>query len=296
VTDPDRWALVKAIFDEVVSTYAGERAALVRQRCGHDPLLQSDVDSLLAADGRHGAVFDAGVVAAAGARALAVAGHAVQGEVPGLSPGDRFGRYVIIGRLGAGGMGAVYRAQDTVLDRKVAIKVLPAHWMTEVEHRRRFEREARLLAALNHPNIGAIYGIEDALSGSAGTACLRGLVLELVDGMTLAERIGAARTGRAGGTRGLPVATALHIAFQIAGALDAAHERGIAHRDLKPSNIGLTSEGRVKVLDFGIAGTVSDYRDSGTSRSGQVPAEGTGGGAVFGTARYMSPSRRAASR
>src|SRR6202171_3970139 len=149
-----------------------------------------------------------------------------------ISPGEKLGPYEIVAPIGAGGMGEVFRAKDTKLDREVAIKVLPSALARDPERLTRFEREAKVLASLNHPNIAQIYGIEESSSG-------RALVMELVPGETL--------TGR------LPLETALHYAKQIAEALEAAHEKGIIHRDLKPANIKITPGGVVKVLDFGLA-------------------------------------------
>ena len=161
-----------------------------------------------------------------------------------LKPGTRLGPYEISSALGAGGMGEVYRARDTKLNRDVAIKVLPDLFADDPERLARFEREAQLLASLNHPHIAQIYGFEDSASAGAGQAAVRALVMELVDGPTLADRI----------ARGaIPLDEALPIARQIAEALEAAHERGIVHRDLKPANIKLTAGGAVKVLDFGLA-------------------------------------------
>ena len=151
-----------------------------------------------------------------------------------LSPGTRLGSYDILSAIGAGGMGEVYKARDTKLNRDVAIKVLLAAVATDPERLARFSREAQVLASLNHPNIGAIYGLE------AGD--VTGLVMELVDGPTLAERIAEGR---------LPLGEALAIAAQIAEALEAAHERGIVHRDLKPANVKVRDDGTVKVLDSG---------------------------------------------
>ena len=154
-----------------------------------------------------------------------------------LDPGRRLGPYEIIGMLGAGGMGEVYRARDTKLNREVALKVLPEAFTLDPDRLARFKREAQVLASLNHPHIGAIYGFED--SGEA-----HALVLELVEGDTLAGRI----------ARGaIPLDDALPIAKEIAEALEAAHEQGIIHRDLKPANIKITPDGIVKVLDFGLA-------------------------------------------
>src|SRR6266550_3258817 len=159
-----------------------------------------------------------------------------------LGPGARLGRYEIVSAIGAGGMGEVFRARDTRLQRDVAIKVLPDAFAADAERLKRFEREAHLLASLNHPHIGAIYGFEEgpAEAGPHTSA----LILELVEGETLADRV----------ARGpIPIDEALSIARQVAEALEAAHEQGIIHRDLKPSNIKITPDGNVKVLDFGLA-------------------------------------------
>ena len=155
--------------------------------------------------------------------------------------GRQIGVYRIASPLGAGGMGEVYRARDTRLERDVAIKVLPPAFTADADRVARFQREARVLASLNHPNIAAIHGLEESGGISA-------LVLELVEGRTLAERL----TGGA-----LPIGIALKYARQIAEGLDAAHERGIVHRDLKPANIKITPEGTIKILDFGLAKSVT---------------------------------------
>jgi len=190
--------------------------------------------------------------------------------------GRQLGPYTITSTLGAGGMGEVYRARDTKLDRDIAIKILPRAFMGDPDRLARFEREARVLASLNHPHIGSIYGLE-TIEGTPA------LVLELVDGQTLAGRIAAGP---------LPVAEALTIAVQIAEALDAAHERGIVHRDLKPANIKITPAGRVKVLDFGLARAADgDASNLNLSHSPTLAAGRTDGGVVLGTAAYMSPEQ-----
>jgi serine/threonine protein kinase/WD40 repeat protein len=199
-----------------------------------------------------------------------------------LAPGARVGVYSVVGPLGAGGMGEVYRARDTRLGRDVAIKVLPAAFTRDADRLARFDREARVLASLNHPGIAAIYGIEE-------TASTRALVLELVDGGTLADLLVASKTGR-----GLAVDVALRLAREIAEALDAAHERGIVHRDLKPSNIGVTGAGAVKLLDFGLAKPeTADSPGSsplhGVSVASTVAA--TAGATIVGTLAYMSPEQ-----
>src|ERR1044071_9625507 len=159
-----------------------------------------------------------------------------------LSEGTSLGPYSIVGPLGAGGMGEVYRATDSRLKRQVAVKILPPGLAADPDRLVRFQREAEVLASLNHPHIAALYGLEDA-------GGVRALVMELVEGPTLDERI---RTGP------LPVDEALAIAKQIAEALEAAHERGVVHRDLKPANVKLTPDGAVKVLDFGLAKALDD--------------------------------------
>ena len=164
-----------------------------------------------------------------------------------LATGTRFGCYEVIAQIGAGGMGEVYEARDTKLGRNVAIKVLPEAFAHDADRLTRFQREARTLASLNHPNIATIYGLEQ----SKGTSYL---VMELVSGETLADRIN--REGA------LPVEEALTIAKQIAEALEAAHEKGIIHRDLKPANVKVTPEGKVKVLDFGLAKAFAEDSES----------------------------------
>jgi len=161
-----------------------------------------------------------------------------------LASGTKFGAFEIVGSLGAGGMGEVFRARDTKLNRDVALKVLPDSFATDVERLARFKREAQLLASLNHPNIGAIYGFEDSDPSTGSGQAVQALVLELVEGPTLADRIAQGP---------LPFDEALPIAEQIAEALEAAHEQGIIHRDLKPANIKVRDDGTVKVLDFGLA-------------------------------------------
>ena len=193
-----------------------------------------------------------------------------------LQPGRQLGHYEILEPLGKGGMGEVYRARDRKLGRDVAIKVLPDALAGDAERLTRFQREARLLAALNHPNVASIHGLEE----SEGTHYL---VLELVEGQTLAERI----------SRGpIPVPEAVAIAGKIADGLEEAHERGIVHRDLKPANIKLTPDGKVKVLDFGLAKTFAGESAEGdSSESPTLARDATREGVVLGTAAYMSPEQ-----
>ena len=193
-----------------------------------------------------------------------------------LAAGTRLGSYEVVAQIGAGGMGEVYRAHDTKLARDVAIKVLPANFVNDPERLSRFQREARMLAALNHTNIATIYGLEQ----SAGVTCL---VMELVPGETLAERV---KTGP------LPIEEALKIAVQIAEALEAAHERSIIHRDLKPANVKVTPEGKVKVLDFGLAKAFAgDSTNEDIGNSPTLSLAATMQGVILGTAAYMSPEQ-----
>ena len=192
-----------------------------------------------------------------------------------LSPDSQLGPFRIESFLGAGGMGEVYRAYDTKLQRAVAIKVLPDFFAQDANRLARFEEEARALAALNHPHVGAIYGLEE----SAGVAAL---VLELVEGPTLAERLAAGP---------LPFDEVVWIARQFAEGLEAAHERGIVHRDLKPANIKITPDGNVKILDFGLAKTAGSPPGAALTPSTTSPRDATQFGVVLGTVGYMSPEQ-----
>ncbi|HEY6050451.1 MAG TPA: protein kinase, partial [Thermoanaerobaculia bacterium] len=193
-----------------------------------------------------------------------------------LSPGTRLGSFEVLGPLGAGGMGEVYRATDTRLKREVALKILPEAFAQDPGRLARFEREARLLAALNHPGLAAIYGLEQ-------DGAIRYIVMELVPGETLDEAL----------VRGpLPQREALLIARQIAEALEAAHDKGVIHRDLKPSNIKVTPAGKVKVLDLGLAKAMDPVSDpSDASRSPTAVLDQTRPGVILGTAEFMSPEQ-----
>ena len=200
-----------------------------------------------------------------------------------LTAGSRLGPYEIVSPLGAGGMGEVYRAHDTKLGRDVAVKILPDLFVTDPERVARFEREAQLLAALNHPHIAAIYGLEE--SGATKV-----LVLELVEGESLAQKLEGTRGS------GLGTSEALAIARQIIDALEAAHEKGIIHRDLKPANIMFTADGQVKVLDFGLAkldpsGATESGGPGGLTHSPTLTVAATQAGMLLGTAAYMSPEQ-----
>jgi Tol biopolymer transport system component len=258
--EADGWRRVEELYFAALERPEAERAAFLRDACAGDAGLLHEVESLLAQNASGEGFLDRGPLVPP--TMVASPARSVRGR--------RLGAYDIGDVLGAGGMGEVYRARDAKLRRDVAIKILPPAFTLDPDRRARFEREARILASLNHPHIGAIYGFEESDGVHA-------LVLELVDGSTLAERIAKGP---------VPVREALTIARQIADALDAAHEKGIVHRDLKPSNIKITPEGVVKVLDFGLAKATAP-----AATSNPPSIEGTREGMILGTAAYMSPEQ-----
>jgi Tol biopolymer transport system component len=254
---PERWRRVEDILQAALMRADSERAAFLVHSCAGDDELRREVESLLAQQASTAGFLERPAAAEA-ARIIGDAGAS-------LLTGRRLGAYQLHERIGVGGMGEVYRARDTKLGRDVAIKILPQLFTSDRDRLARFEREAHVLASLNHPHIGAIYGLEDADG-------VRALVLELIGGETLAERI----------ARGsMPLAETLLVARQIADALEAAHEKGIVHRDLKPANIKITSDGVVKVLDFGLAKSSDEL----------ASVEMTREGVILGTAAYMSPEQ-----
>ena len=195
-----------------------------------------------------------------------------------LQAGSSIGAYELVGPLGVGGMGEVYRARDTRLNREVALKLLPSTFSADPDRLTRFTREAQTLALLNHANIAQIYGLEETATGQV-------LVMELVEGETLADRI--AGTDR----RGIPLDEALSIARQIADAVEAAHDRGIVHRDLKPANVKIRPDGMVKVLDFGLAKALQRGDAPDLANSPTFTGLGTQAGVILGTAAYMAPEQ-----
>ena len=253
------WDKVEKLFHTARELSAESRSRLLDQECSSDHAMRRKIEALLEQDGRPETFFDK--------PPLASDGH-------GFAPGARLGPYEVLDQIGAGGMGKVFRAHDSRLKRDVAIKALPAEYALDPERLLRFEREARLLASLNHPNIAAIHDVVE--SGPE-----RYLVLELVDGSTLAERL---KQGP------IPVKEALRIARQIADALEAAHEKRIVHRDLKPANVKITPDGKVKVLDFGLAKPVQSEPVASESVE-SITYTQTDVGAILGTARYMSPEQ-----
>jgi serine/threonine protein kinase/Tol biopolymer transport system component len=259
---PERWRQIEDLCHAALALGPNERGAFLDHTCAGDDALRREVESLIAQES--GAEGFMSVPAAAMA-------STITDRPKGARVGQRLGVYPIRSLLGVGGMGEVYRAYDETLGREVAIKVLPPQFTADAHRNARFEREARLLATLNHPHIGAIYGVQD-VDG------VRALVLELVEGETLADRI--ARSGSAP----MPIAEALGVAGQITDALEAAHEKGIVHRDLKPANIKITPDGVVKVLDFGLA-------KAPDTESARTDVTASRDGAILGTAAYMSPEQ-----
>src|SRR5215470_14524453 len=252
----ERWRQVDKIFHDLIDQTPEQRASFLEQVCANDPSLKKEVEQLIEAYERSGSFLDSPAAA--------------YGNLIGRS----LGSYQVEGLLGVGGMGHVYRARDLKLKREVAIKMLPEEFSRDADRVKRFQREAEVLASLNHPNIANIYHLEEQNDS-------RYLVLELVEGETLAERI----------ARGpIRIDEALPIARQIAEGLEAAHEKGIIHRDLKPANIKVTPDGKVKILDFGLAKAYS--RDAAANLS--VPTRSvmaTNAGIILGTAAYMSPEQ-----
>jgi serine/threonine protein kinase len=263
--DPERWKRISEVYHAAAARAPGQRDAFLDVACSGDDALRREVQQLLAVSTEGS--FET--------RAFTAKAHTASDPAAPTLTGRRIGVFQIHEHIGIGGMGEVYRARDTRLGRDVAIKVLPPIFAADPDRLARFEREARMLAALNHPHIATIHGIEE-LDG------VRGLVLELVPGPTLAERIAEGR---------LLVKEVLAIAQQVANALEAAHEKGIIHRDLKPANIKFASDGHVKVLDFGLAKAFAGHEsDANVSQIPTVTATELTG-AIVGTPAYMSPEQ-----
>jgi serine/threonine protein kinase/Tol biopolymer transport system component len=295
---PDRWQRVSQLYHAALARDTKERSTFLDEACGGDEALLREVESLLIHEDAAAPLIET--------PALKVAAK-IMNKSPedGVSlVGRQMGPYTLLSLLGAGGMGQVYRARDTKLGRDVAIKLLPTEFTADADRRARFEREARLLAALNHPHIAQIYGLEQSDGVQA-------LVMELVLGETLDEIIAGAGHSALGtrkrsepvpspkglapdsvSRQALPLNQALDIARQIADALDAAHEKGIIHRDLKPANIKVTPDGTVKVLDFGLAKAITgDTPGPDLSQLPTLTQDGTRQGTMLGTPAYMSPEQ-----
>ncbi|HEY2016114.1 MAG TPA: protein kinase, partial [Bryobacteraceae bacterium] len=257
---PELWRQAEELFHAALGQPLEARQAFLDRACGQDVELRRHVDLLISAEENAGSFLDKAGVADLTAT-IRAAGSLV---------GRQFGHYRIVSPLGAGGMGEVYRARDMKLSRDVALKALPYEFARDRERVARFRREARTLASLNHPHIAAIYGLEEFDETDF-------LVLELVEGKHASGR--------------LPIADVLRIGEQIADALTAAHARGIIHRDLKPANVMVTPEGRVKVLDFGLAKAIYGGEEGEPALPGTVTVVDSVAGHVIGTPAYMSPEQ-----
>ena len=267
--DAGRWMTVKEVFQAALDQPAAQRLRYVRDRCGDDSVLFREVESLLAAHEQAGPYADRPAIDAF-ITSSEIRGMSSSGAHRALQPGLHRGPYRVDERIGHGGMGEVYRARDTRLDRLVAIKVLPAHVADDADLKQRFEREARTLATISAPHICSVFdvGQQDGIDY---------LVMEHLEGETLAARL----------TRGsLPLEQALRCAIEIAGALDSAHRRGIVHRDLKPGNVMLTKRGAV-LLDVGLA----KRQLVGLGAPADPTARLTEVGMVVGTLHYMAPEQ-----
>src|SRR5262245_61386164 len=254
----ERWRRVKALFQAVLERPNGERAAFLASACAGDEELRREVESLLASDASDTGTLD---------------WLPMVGDRPPAP--QRIGPYEIVTLIGAGAMGEVYRARDTRLNRDVALKLLPPLFAVDPDRVARFKREAQVLAALNHPNVAAIYGLEASDDGNT-------LVLELVEGPTLADRLASGA---------MPVNEVIGIGRQIAEALEAAHDKGIIHRDLKPANIKVTANGTVKVLDFGLAKVWEGAPEPQLSAAPTLTATLDRERTILGTPAYMSPEQ-----
>src|SRR5262245_33946675 len=251
---PDRWRKIEAIFQDALRREPAERGRFLEQACADDQSLRKEIEGLLASH----------KTASAFLASFASDAESLIGRV--------FGPYELQSLLGIGGMGRVYQAWDSKLKRHVAIKVLPNEFSRDAQRVARFQREAEILASLNHPYVAAIHDVGQSEESPF-------LVLELIEGETLADRI----------SRGpLSIAEGLHIAGQIAEALEAAHEKGIIHRDLKPANIKIMPDGNVKVLDFGLARMEADDADF---PKGPTQVTVSAQAMIMGTAAYMSPEQ-----
>ncbi|HLL74466.1 MAG TPA: protein kinase [Pyrinomonadaceae bacterium] len=272
--NPERWQQIDSLFDTALDHAPAARAAFLCATCPDDEELRGEVEALLIAHGQTGDFIEAPALDVA-ARLFADDEDAPAEDKDTLAAGESIGRYEVESLLGAGGMGEVYLARDTALDRPVALKLLPARLAGEQDRLRRFEREARTVSKLNHPNILTIHEI-------GHTDSLHFIATEFIDGVTLRQRLKAGR---------MKVDEILNIAIQTASALSAAHEAGIVHRDIKPENIMIRRDGYVKVLDFGIAKFTSHEHPAAGSEAATERLFKTQAGLVIGTARYMSPEQ-----
>src|SRR5262245_1525400 len=268
---PEQWRQVDQLFQAALERAPEDRAAFISEACGDDDSLRREVEALLASDGQAESFMDA--------PAYVVAAPLIVGDDAQPLLGESLGHYRIISLVGKGGMGEVYRAEDTRLRREVAIKVLPADFGEDADRLRRFEQEARAASALNHPNIITIHEMGEAEGA-------RYIVTEYVAGETLRQRLTRSPQQK------MEPKEAVEVIVQIAAALSAAHEAGITHRDIKPENVMVRPDGLVKVLDFGLAKLTTPPPEAIDSDAPTLAREvRTTPGMILGTLRYMSPEQ-----
>ena len=264
---PERWQKVNNLFHSALKCDPTDRAAFLEQACSGDSALRIEIESLITSHDNSDGFVEAYPFEAA----MGLLGE----DQADLTAGQRIGQYKILSLLGRGGMGEVYLAYDRKLGRKVALKLLPASFTQDNDRVRRFEQEARAASALNHPNILTIFDIEKIESTHF-------IATEYIEGQTLRERLTDKK---------IEFSEALDLAIQVANALSAAHQAGIAHRDIKPENIMLRPDGYVKVLDFGLAKLSERGLSDVNTESLPFKAVKTDTGVVIGTASYMSPEQ-----
>src|SRR5262249_35145355 len=265
VMTPERWKVVKRIFQSAVELSPSERVAFVSEACAEDPELRSEVESLISSHSR----ADTSVLTAV----VNDAAHEILDDEAESFLGQQVGPFKITARIGSGGMGEVFLAQDTRLGRKVALKLLKGEYTKDEDRLRRFQQEARAVSALNHPNILTLYDIGQVDS-------LHFMATEYVEGNTLRQHIARER---------MSLGHVLDVAIQAAGALTAAHDVAITHRDIKPENIMLRTDGYVKVLDFGLAKLIEPAPNDTTAPT--LTRLDTESGVIMGTVSYMSPEQ-----
>jgi serine/threonine protein kinase len=263
-TDPQRWQRVKEIFEGALEKHGAEREAFLDHMCNGETEVREEVESLLRSYEVAGSFMESPAVA-----------HAADALAQKLTAGQRIKHYQIVNLIGEGGMGEVYLATDTILGRRVALKVLPAFVSKDPERLRRFTQEARAASRLSHPNVCVVHEIGETDDGRPFIA------MEYVEGMTLRQRMRS---------HALKLGDVLDIAIQIAEALIAAHEAGIVHRDIKPENIVIRPEGYVKILDFGLA-KLTERHKGATHTTMSTLLFHSSPGTVLGTAAYMSPEQ-----
>ena len=258
---PERFEQVDQILQAALERDRSEREAFLDEACAGDTVLRSEVEALISSDEEAGSFIET--------PAFEVAAEMMAGEQSKIAAGQAIGPYQVVSSLGSGGMGDVYLAHDSRLDRKVALKLLPAYFTRDEQRLKRFQQEARAVSALNHPNIITIFEIGKAES-------IHFIATEYITGQTLRERMSSGR---------MNLGEALDVAIQVASALASAHQAGIVHRDIKPENIMLREDGYVKVLDFGLAKLTE------ASLARRIVKAETNPGVVMGTASYMSPEQ-----